>query len=740
MNRAYIAVLALLLLPLAAPARPLLIPPQHVDLSDIERPDIDSVGIDGDIMAVAAQHTVGGQGRFGVFLFQRASDNTWRFSSTLVDGLPTRSRVQVNGNVISVSPLVNSEPSRIYEPAGNGWIQTGTLNRYVFRIDDGSVFTRGVAQSNGCRSPYEEYRKSSGTWQFYASIGGQQCDFDQADINNSRALTLQYDQDSATPPQPYRIYTSGPGAWIEAASIPVPPIDRDPLTGCGGGSPTISGNVAAIESRIYRDSGGNHWEKSGCVYLPEADTERWYGFSDVPSALRGLNLFSTGQEYDYEVLNLGPEDIMGWDIVRVWRPRLSGAVDYFARLNPDYGVIYWSASEDGRRVAAAGPANNEGVGPFDQLYVFDIPGAVTFPATQQDNFEAGLTRWTTSAGQFSLARTSGPGNGTHVLLQSDLGGDSGATLAAADWADQSIEADLRPLEFAGTGRWFGLVTRRSDAQNYYYVTLRSPQTISLRRLRNGVVTELWAARASAPFTPGHSYRVRLESIGDQHTVFVEGIPMVRAKDAALKQGRPGVAGYRTRYEVDNVLVSGGTRVLTMLDNLGLLGFVATPGQIFTGTWVFEAASENGQQYRYPRQTGTSGEAHAFNRRPLPATVMRGRLRPLSFGSTGDPWIGIAARIVDDDNYLYVTLRRSNQLSLRRLVSGSIQVIATVPAPLVLGQWHDLRMDVIGDRVRVFLNGDLYIETTVPGLQSSGRTGLVMYKTSADIGTNIAYQP
>jgi hypothetical protein len=29
---------------------------------------------------------------------------------------------------------------------------------------------------------------------------------------------------------------------------------------------------------------------------------------------------------------------------------------------------------------------------------------------------------------------------------------------------------------------------------------------------------------------------------------------------------------------------------------------------------------------------------------------------------------------------------------------------------------------------------------VPGLQSSGRTGLVMYKTSADIGTNIAYQP
>src|SRR5688572_8278242 len=57
--------------------------------------------------------------------------------------------------------------------------------------------------------------------------------------------------------------------------------------------------------------------------------------------------------------------------------------------------------------------------------------------------------------------------------------------------------------------------------------------------------------------------------------------------------------------------------------------------------------------------------------------MRGRMRPVSYGATSqDPWIGIAARIVDDSNYPYLTLRRSNQLSLRRLVNGSIQVIAT----------------------------------------------------------------
>ena len=46
------------------------------------------------------------------------------------------------------------------------------------------------------------------------------------------------------------------------------------------------------------------------------------------------------------------------------------------------------------------------------------------------------------------------------MRQSSLAGEAGAHLTAIDWTDQSIEADMRPLEFAGAGRWFGLVTRR----------------------------------------------------------------------------------------------------------------------------------------------------------------------------------------------------------------------------------------------------------------------------------------
>jgi hypothetical protein len=70
------------LLPLAALACPLLIPPKRLDLrptappyTGIFRPDISSVAIDGDTVAVAAQRPVGdNEVRYGEFLFGRAAD------------------------------------------------------------------------------------------------------------------------------------------------------------------------------------------------------------------------------------------------------------------------------------------------------------------------------------------------------------------------------------------------------------------------------------------------------------------------------------------------------------------------------------------------------------------------------------------------------------------------------------------------------------------------------------------
>src|SRR6185295_5519798 len=113
--------------------------------------------------------------------------------------------------------------------------------------------------------------------------------------------------------------------------------------------------------------------------------------------------------------------------------------------------------------------------------------------------------------------------------------------------------------------WFGLATRRVDDGNYYYATYRLPNKVSLRRMKNGVVTELAYGFTHDDFVPGRSYRVRLESVGDQHAVFLDGFPVAHAKDSSFTHGHPGVVSYRTTFDVDNVIVSSGTRLLLRLD-------------------------------------------------------------------------------------------------------------------------------------------------------------------------------
>jgi hypothetical protein len=397
-------------------------------------------------------------------------------------------------------------------------------------------------------------------------------------------------------------------------------------------------------------------------------------------------------------------------------------------------------SDDGSRVVGASSDNNYGYGPVSDLAVFEIPDSHTFPYLDQDNFESGSHgRWTPSAGQFSVVES----HGSRALRQSSLAGDAGATFTSSDWTDQAIDADLRPLEFAATDKWFGLVTRRTDDRNFYYVTLRAPDVISLRRLQDGVIEELAASRTPEPLQPGRSYHVRLESVGDLHVAYFEGIPRAFAKDSALTHGRPGVASYRTSFEADNVVVTGGTRLLTLMDSVDSF-FNSRVYERGTGTWERVSIDEEPDSFHYyMRQTEIAGTPRVFSGTPLTNQVVMARMQVHAFGTTNatqDPWIGLAARVTDENNYLYMTLRRSNQLSLRKVVNGAIQVLATAAVTLTAGQWYDLRLEVIGDTVRAFVDGDLEIETRDPTLPASGRSGVLMYHSSADLWSYVTYQP
>ena len=64
---------------------------------------------------------------------------------------------------------------------------------------------------------------------------------------------------------------------------------------------------------------------------------------------------------------------------------------------------------------------------------------------------------------------------SRVLRQADTQSPAthAAVLDASNWTNQSVQADVRPLAFAGSGSWHGLATRYRDAGNYYYVTVTS---------------------------------------------------------------------------------------------------------------------------------------------------------------------------------------------------------------------------------------------------------------------------
>jgi hypothetical protein len=744
--RRILTLAALLLSALPVAARPLLVGyKQYLDIPPPVPEDFPgqwrgattyrSPAIDGDTLLVSANRptdTDGGRVD-GVYLFQRGADGTWRYVKALEEGQPGSGLV--NGNLATVQVLSNL---MVFERGAQGWAQTATIvldgARGAIRIDDGSIFVepRRIFGQSGCIDPYEQWRKVNGTWQVVATIGPPRCDDSSrlVDINEGRALVLH--QPPTGPVPPSDVYAqNGTSAWSRVAGL------KSPYYSYYGSVAAARAFVAP--SFLYRDTGGNSWSGPNRLVEPESELDLASSFPK----LRGNSLVLHGDEADYEILSRDEDFPTWWATLRIYRPRADGYFDYFARLSADFDITDFAVSDDGTRIAALSASDNGRVSDSTLLYVFELPATATFPGTQQDTFESGTTaKWTATVGQFSVASTPY----SRVMRQSSITGDAKAYITAIDWTDQAIEADIRPTEFGGTDRWFGLATRRTDDQNYYYATYRYPRTISLRRMRNGVVTELARDSLREPLVAGRSYRVRLESVGDQHAVFINGFPAAHAKDRTFTHGHPGVVSYRTRFDADNVIVSSGTRVLLRFDTYQREWASAALAQ---GQWNLvsepsDDVNEYGESISFVmRQSDISGDAKWFSKIAAGNQVISTRVRPNSFGTTtgtNDAWVGIAAHVIDERNYYYVTLRRRGEFSLRRMVDGQVQVIMTVSQNVVAGSWYDLRLEIIGTDIRAYVNGDLKISVKDPAMTGGGRNAILMYKTAADFYHYIAYQP
>jgi pectate lyase len=184
---------------------------------------------------------------------------------------------------------------------------------------------------------------------------------------------------------------------------------------------------------------------------------------------------------------------------------------------------------------------------FDNVLVHANPAATAFTT----DFGQSNTSWDITAGDWAQLQ-----RGINwVFRQSDLTGGARASLSGGMRSDQIVEADLRPTQFSGVDRWFGLMARYRDDSNYHYVTLRTSNTLEIKKLVNGAIQTL----SRVPFTvqANVSYRVRLETIGARVRVYVNGTLRAEATDASAAPARSsvGVASYKAAMDSDNFVVT-----------------------------------------------------------------------------------------------------------------------------------------------------------------------------------------
>lgn len=169
-----------------------------------------------------------------------------------------------------------------------------------------------------------------------------------------------------------------------------------------------------------------------------------------------------------------------------------------------------------------------------------------------DDFRAPPDRWTTLGdGEWEVVRD--PSNDNNLFEQRSMAGGARA-ITGIKVKDLSVQVEARPLAFgAGSGRWFGIMARYVDDNNYYYVTVRNDNTLSLRKLVNGSIVVL----RTLPFnlTMSQWYELRLEAIGSSLRVYVDDELKIEAADTSFREGRYGLAMFKAHMNFDNFLAT-----------------------------------------------------------------------------------------------------------------------------------------------------------------------------------------
>jgi hypothetical protein len=260
--------------------------------------------------------------------------------------------------------------------------------------------------------------------------------------------------------------------------------------------------------------------------------------------------------------------------------------------------------------------------------------------------------------------------------------------------------------------------------------------LQIRKMVNGVHTGV----ATTPFTMqvGRNYRFRLEAIGTRLRAYVDDKLMLDVRDTSLASGRAGLLMWKADTQYDNVVISTGPNATLHSDT-----FSKTPDEVATPPWTLSPASAWTQTTisgaTVMRQSTTTGDARAVHGAWTGDQIITADIRPTSFHPEGGGFVGLMARYLSDKNYYYVLLTKSGKASLRRWWGGTITVLEEVSLPVTLGTSYKVRFEVIGNQLRLYVNGRLMAEGQDDTFES-GRYGMVTYRAAANFDNFRASRP
>jgi hypothetical protein len=631
-------------------------------------------------------------------LYTRTASGAWVLSQTLASEVfpehVPRSTVALND---SIAAVVMPSGLRIFERNGAIWeespLDVSPRPRGQPMDMQGNVI---VATESDCAKRVLELRKGAiGRWNTAATMASPlgAC-VKQLDTDGDQVILRA--QTELTDPARVRIYARSGASWVSAANFVGSEADPQDY----GQAIAIRGALALVSGRsrgayVYRRSGMG-WVMDG--FFPNPDSGEYGGDGSIQineqyilRTASNINRFAT--------------------VAALYRAGSGGTFEHLANFAGDRDNYLSLSFISGNRIFGLGGD----IG--NQIVEFEVPTSFETPPLVQYDFESanGSGPLQVVPGSQFVQTSNGI---TQVYRQASLAGDAGA-IHGADMIHQSIAADIRINAFNGEDRWVGLMTRYTDDANYYYITLRDSNWLILKRMQDGVFTEL--ARASVNVVAGETYHLRLDSSGSYHGVYLDGQKVAFAHDKELTHGRAGIRMYKAAADYDNLVISPGPTSEMEY------AFRKTEG----GNWTGDT-----QNFAQTYSTITARRTTGW---PRVDQSVQSTVNVTAFSHVGSPWVGLITRYVDANNYWYVTARKGNRLSLRKLTDGVVAELANVPYTVTPGKPFVLRFDAIGTRLRVYVNDVLMIERP-DAPEVAGKVGVMTYRASATFSNYTAYEP